>query len=244
MGIPVSGKNLFPSNIQGLPTWYEIRVNKSGHTARALDYDLMVAMNARDLRRDVAEVPRGRLPALRLDLAARRRAARATTSPSSACRSRRCATRSSSDSRERILMKNIAYARRAGGAARHRHARSSTSCSRRSSPRRRRCASRTTSALELGYDYAMEHFELPAADPARDDGRHRRPHPDRRQHRDRARLRVRGRDGRRLVPDHAVDVGDGRVQGVLRAATAATRRPARTTTASCRPRTSWPRSAW
>ncbi|HUZ40757.1 MAG TPA: 2-oxoacid:acceptor oxidoreductase family protein, partial [Acidimicrobiales bacterium] len=39
MGIPVSGKNLFPSNIQGLPTWYEIRVNKTGYTARALDYD-------------------------------------------------------------------------------------------------------------------------------------------------------------------------------------------------------------
>ncbi len=32
MGIPVSGKNLFPSNIQGLPTWYEVRVNKQGHT--------------------------------------------------------------------------------------------------------------------------------------------------------------------------------------------------------------------
>ncbi len=46
MGIPVSGKNLFPSNIQGLPTWYEIRVNKDGYTARALDYDLMVAMNS------------------------------------------------------------------------------------------------------------------------------------------------------------------------------------------------------
>jgi 2-oxoglutarate ferredoxin oxidoreductase subunit alpha len=46
MGIPVSGKNLFPSNIQGLPTWYEIRVNHNGYTARALDYDLMVAMNS------------------------------------------------------------------------------------------------------------------------------------------------------------------------------------------------------
>ena len=33
MGVPVSGKNLFPSNIQGLPTWYEIRVNKDGHGA-------------------------------------------------------------------------------------------------------------------------------------------------------------------------------------------------------------------
>src|SRR5438128_12622233 len=44
MGIPVSGKNLFPSNIQRLPTWYEIRVNTDGHTARALDHDLIAAM--------------------------------------------------------------------------------------------------------------------------------------------------------------------------------------------------------
>ncbi len=59
MGIPVSGKNLFPSNIQGLPTWYEIRVNKTGYTARALDYDLMVAMNAQTYDRDIKEVREG-----------------------------------------------------------------------------------------------------------------------------------------------------------------------------------------
>jgi 2-oxoglutarate ferredoxin oxidoreductase subunit alpha len=59
MGIPVSGKNLFPSNIQGLPTWYEIRVNKHGHTARTADYDLMVAMNAETYARDVREVKSG-----------------------------------------------------------------------------------------------------------------------------------------------------------------------------------------
>ncbi|MBZ5579279.1 MAG: 2-oxoacid:acceptor oxidoreductase subunit alpha [Acidobacteriia bacterium] len=59
MGIPVSGKNLFPSNIQGLPTWYEIRVNKDGYTARALDYDLMVAMNGQTYDRDVSEVREG-----------------------------------------------------------------------------------------------------------------------------------------------------------------------------------------
>ncbi|MGH7482032.1 MAG: 2-oxoacid:acceptor oxidoreductase family protein, partial [Longimicrobiales bacterium] len=45
MGIPVSGKNLFPSNIQGLPTWYEIRVNAAGFTARTPLIDLFVAMN-------------------------------------------------------------------------------------------------------------------------------------------------------------------------------------------------------
>src|SRR5579871_5145189 len=59
MGIPVSGKNLFPSNIQGLPTWYEIRVNKDGYTARSLEYDLMVAMNSQTYPRDIREVREG-----------------------------------------------------------------------------------------------------------------------------------------------------------------------------------------
>src|SRR5260370_26214314 len=45
MGIPVSGKNLFPSNIHGLTTWDEIGVNNSADKQRALDYDLMVAMH-------------------------------------------------------------------------------------------------------------------------------------------------------------------------------------------------------
>ena len=56
MGIPVSGTNLFPSNIQGLPTWYEIRVNKTGYTARAIDYDVMVTMNAQTYAADISEV--------------------------------------------------------------------------------------------------------------------------------------------------------------------------------------------
>ena len=59
MGVPVSGKNLFPSNIQGLPTWYEIRVNKSGYTARALEYDLVVAMNAQTYAEDINDVRQG-----------------------------------------------------------------------------------------------------------------------------------------------------------------------------------------
>jgi 2-oxoglutarate ferredoxin oxidoreductase subunit alpha len=59
MGIPVSGKNLFPSNIQGLPTWYEIRVNAAGWSARAEAPDLMVALNPATQIRDVAEVVPG-----------------------------------------------------------------------------------------------------------------------------------------------------------------------------------------
>ncbi len=56
MGIPVTGKNVFPSNIQGLPTWYEIRVDKHGYTARTPIFDLMVALNPATYQKDVAEV--------------------------------------------------------------------------------------------------------------------------------------------------------------------------------------------
>lgn len=59
MGIPVSGKNLFPSNIQGLPTWYEIRVNEAGHLARATSYDLVVAMNGQTYADDMASARSG-----------------------------------------------------------------------------------------------------------------------------------------------------------------------------------------
>src|SRR5215475_8215175 len=59
MGIPVSGKNLFPSNIQGLPTWYEIRVSKDGYTARPEEVDLGVALNPATYAKDVAAVRSG-----------------------------------------------------------------------------------------------------------------------------------------------------------------------------------------
>lgn len=59
MGIPVSGKNLFPSNIQGLPTWYEVRVNKHGYTARSAAFDLVVALNAATFNSDVKDVRPG-----------------------------------------------------------------------------------------------------------------------------------------------------------------------------------------
>ncbi|HXF55069.1 MAG TPA: 2-oxoacid:acceptor oxidoreductase subunit alpha [Hyphomicrobiaceae bacterium] len=56
MGIPVSPKNIFPSNIQGLPTWYEVRISGAGHLARREGVDLMVAMNPQTYRDDLAEV--------------------------------------------------------------------------------------------------------------------------------------------------------------------------------------------
>ncbi|HEX7013640.1 MAG TPA: 2-oxoacid:acceptor oxidoreductase subunit alpha [Steroidobacteraceae bacterium] len=59
MGVPVMGKNYFPSNIQGLPTWYEIRVTRDGYVARSGRVDLMVAMNAETYARDLKEVSPG-----------------------------------------------------------------------------------------------------------------------------------------------------------------------------------------
>src|SRR5436853_6338330 len=58
-GIPVMGKNYFPSNIQGLPTWYEIRVTRDGYVARSGRVEIMVAMNAETYARDVKEVTAG-----------------------------------------------------------------------------------------------------------------------------------------------------------------------------------------
>ncbi|MEX1247687.1 MAG: 2-oxoacid:acceptor oxidoreductase subunit alpha [Anaerolineales bacterium] len=59
MGIPVSGKNLFPSNIQGLPTWYTIRISKQGYLARRNTQEIVVAMNADTFVQDLASVVPG-----------------------------------------------------------------------------------------------------------------------------------------------------------------------------------------
>ena len=59
MGVPVSGKNLFPSNIAGLPTWYTIRANKDGYIARKKEIDFLVAMNAETAQEDVKSLDPG-----------------------------------------------------------------------------------------------------------------------------------------------------------------------------------------
>ena len=59
MGVPVASRNIFPSNIQGLPTWYEVRVSEAGHIGRRGGVDLMVAMNPQTWTQDIAEIDRG-----------------------------------------------------------------------------------------------------------------------------------------------------------------------------------------
>src|ERR671911_1276858 len=77
MGIPVSGKNMFPSNIAGLPTWYTIRASKRGYIGRKKEVDFLVAMNAETAKEDVLTLDPGaavvydeplKLNALRSDL--------------------------------------------------------------------------------------------------------------------------------------------------------------------------------
>ena len=108
MGIPVSGKNLFPSNIQGLPTWYEVRVNQDGYTARTPDFDLMVAMNAETYAADIREVVSGGYVVYDstwpLDPALHREDITFLGVPLA-----KMCTEMFVESRERILMKNIVY---------------------------------------------------------------------------------------------------------------------------------------
>jgi len=59
MGVPVAARNIFPSNIQGLPTWYEVRISESGHLGRRGGVDLMVAMNPQTWDQDVASIEPG-----------------------------------------------------------------------------------------------------------------------------------------------------------------------------------------
>lgn len=109
MGVPVTGKNVFPSNIQGLPTWYEIRVSKQGYTARTPHFDLMVALNPATYAKDVAEVRSGGWvlydSTWPLDDTLRRPDVTVLGAPlAEMCNARFKGVR------ERILMKNIAYA--------------------------------------------------------------------------------------------------------------------------------------
>src|SRR3546814_16723808 len=59
MGVPVSPRNIFPSNIQGLPTWYEVRVSEDGYLGRRGGIDMIVAMTPETWAQDVAELAPG-----------------------------------------------------------------------------------------------------------------------------------------------------------------------------------------
>jgi 2-oxoglutarate ferredoxin oxidoreductase subunit alpha len=159
MGIPVSGKNIFPSNIQGLPTWYEIRVNERGHTARRPQFDLLVAMNSATYQRDIAELqPGGFLiydSSWPLDGALQREDITFLGIPLA-----RMCNEVFQGVRERLLMKNIAYVG-ALVALLDLDMEIVTALLQEQYGAKPALMQSNQRAVRLGYDYAREHFSCP-----------------------------------------------------------------------------------
>jgi 2-oxoglutarate ferredoxin oxidoreductase subunit alpha len=159
MGIPVTGKNVFPSNIQGLPTWYEIRVNRHGYTARTPHFDLMVALNPATYAKDGAEVrPNGWLlydSTWPLDDRLRRHDVTYLGIPlAEMCNA------TFKGMRERILMKNIAYAG-ALAALLDMDAEIIRALLNEKYGAKKALMDSNQKAVALGYDYAKTHFACP-----------------------------------------------------------------------------------
>ena len=159
MGVPVSGKNLFPSNIQGLPTRYEIRVSGSGHTARSLHPDVLVAMNTHTRERDISDVRSGGFVLWDSSSPLEQAGARPDVTHLGIPIARMCAEEFR-DPRERILLQNVVYAGAlaalldidtgiAGELVDERYA------------RRPRLRDANRRAFQRGEDYAREHFDCP-----------------------------------------------------------------------------------
>ena len=159
MGIPVVGKNVFPSNIQGLPTWYEIRVNKDGYTARTAPFDLMVAMNTGTYARDVKEIKSGGYLLYDSSWPMAASLLRDDITVIGIPLGEMCNATFTGD-RERTLMKNIAYT---GALAAllaidmdvvH-------SMLQEKFGKKKHLLDSNYKAIRLGYDYAQEHYTCP-----------------------------------------------------------------------------------
>jgi 2-oxoglutarate ferredoxin oxidoreductase subunit alpha len=159
MGVPVTGKNYFPSNIQGLPTWYEIRVTREGYAARASHVDIMVAMNAETYSKDVRELKSGGY--LIYD----------STWPRSALLQRgditvipvplaKLVNENFEGVRNRILLKNIAYAG-VLAALLDVDLEVISGLLTESYGKKPKLLDSNTKALRLGYDYVKAHLESP-----------------------------------------------------------------------------------
>ena len=159
MGIPVVGKNFFPSNIQGLPTWYEIRVTADGYKARSDRVDVMVAMNAQTYARDLSEVPPGGY--LLYDSTWPRHSLldRDDVNVLGIPLSRMC-NENFEGARARILMKNIAYVG-ALAALLDIDLNVITTLLEETFADKKQLIDSNMKAIRLGYDYATENFACP-----------------------------------------------------------------------------------
>jgi 2-oxoglutarate/2-oxoacid ferredoxin oxidoreductase subunit alpha len=159
MGVPVTGKNVFPSNIQGLPTWYEIRVNRHGYTARTPHFDLLVAMNPATYDKDVGEVRPGGWLVYDSTWPLDSRLARPDVTYLGIPLAEMCNAQFNAV-RERILMKNIAYAG-ALAALLDMDTEIIRVLLDEKFGKKPALMESNQKAMSLGYDYAKAHFQCP-----------------------------------------------------------------------------------
>lgn len=159
MGIPVSGKNLFPSNIQGLPTWYEIRVSNKGYTARPKDFDLLVALNAATMAQDIAGMKSGGWVLYDSSRPLDRKLERDDLHFIGVPFARLCNS-NFEGVRERILMKNIAYVG-AVGALLDIDKDTLAALTVEKFKKKPALLKSNQKAIDLGYSYTKKHFECP-----------------------------------------------------------------------------------
>ena len=159
MGVPVTGKNVFPSNIQGLPTWYEIRVNKHGYTARTPHFDLMLALNAATYAKDVAEVRPGGYLMFDSSWPLDEKLQRPDVTYLGVPLAEMC-NAAFKGVRERILMKNIAYAG-ALAALIGMDTEIVANLTKEKYAAKKSLLDSNEKAIALGYDYAKAHFDCP-----------------------------------------------------------------------------------
>jgi 2-oxoglutarate ferredoxin oxidoreductase subunit alpha len=159
MGVPVVGKNYFPSNIQGLPTWYEIRVTGNAYQSRSNRVDLMIAMNAQTYAQDLLEVTPGGWLLYDSTWPRSKLLDRNDITVLGVPLSRMC-NENFDGARARILMKNIAYVGAIAALLDIDLAIITTLLEETFASKQHLIAS-NMKAIRLGYDYAMENFVCP-----------------------------------------------------------------------------------
>ena len=159
MGVPVVGKNFFPSNIQGLPTWYEVRVTRDGFQSRSNRVDVMVAMNAQTYSKDMDEVATGGWLIYDSTWPRSRLLDRKDITVLGIPLSKMC-NEHFEGVRARILMKNIAYVG-ALAALLNIDLAVITQLLEETFASKKHLVASNLEAIRLGYDYAKEHFSCP-----------------------------------------------------------------------------------
>ncbi len=159
MGVPVTGKNIFPSNIQGLPTWYEIRVSDDGYTARPGAIDLIVALNPTTYAQDFASVRPGGCVLYDSSWPLDPKAQRADVTFLGVPLGDLCRDAFTGD-RDRTLLRNVAYAGALTALLQIDRAVIEQTLTEKYG-RKKSLLEANRRAIQLGYDYAQAHFDCP-----------------------------------------------------------------------------------